>query len=220
MAFDPGVATVLDVYDGGFLGSLGHSIALLGPDIDNGEGEVAFGAFIVDGGPGPEGDGTLAVVILEAVEQGSSELDLVGDQVAVYDSLGGRIATAARDGLVVVESGAAPTATPTPTPSDTPEATPAETSTMTLTPTATEPSSPVATPTPEGPPRPRPSPFGIVDVRGDGSLGFDDVLEVLRHRGARETDADWSAHAHADADRDGKVSLSDAVRVLQVLLGL
>lgn len=121
---------------------------------------------------------------------------------------------------------ATPTDAPTATPTGTPTATPTETATATATdtptttptetPTATEPFSPLPTPTADSPPPP--APFAVGDVDGNGRVGFGDALNVLRHLGARETDDDWTAHEHADANGDGLVTLSDSLRVVRLAL--
>ena len=118
-----------------------------------------------------------------------------------------------------------PTATDTPEPTATDTLEPTATDTVeptatdTLEPTATEPSSPPETATPPTSPRPTPSPFDVPDVNRDNRLGLGDLLQVLRHLGARAEDAEWAAHQHADVNGDGRVSLADAVRVIRAYFG-
>ena len=76
MAFNPTVVNVLDVVDASFLGSTGRTVIPLGPDIDNGAGIVTFGAGSVGEMAGPNGDGDLAIITLEAVGYGDTALDL------------------------------------------------------------------------------------------------------------------------------------------------
>ena len=72
--FDPSIVQVVNVEDGGFLGSTGRTVTELGPDIEN--GTITFGAVSTGDQPGPNGDGTLATITLRAIGIGDSPLDL------------------------------------------------------------------------------------------------------------------------------------------------
>ena len=56
------------------------------------------------------------------------------------------------------------------------------------------------------------------DVDGDGDVDYDDLMEVLRHWGHRDTDPDWDEHKHCDINGDGKVNIVDIMIVLQLIL--
>jgi len=77
---DPAVARLTGVQVGDFLASSGRTVGALGPLL-GGQGEsLAFGAYSYDpsgqNGPGPSGDGTLAVVTLTVAGDGVTPLTL------------------------------------------------------------------------------------------------------------------------------------------------
>jgi hypothetical protein len=99
MAFDPDVVEVVDVVDGGFLGSTGRDVHPVSPVINNTTGMVTFAASSSNAGtPGPDGDGTLAVITLEAVGRGASDLDL--GEVIVSNTEAEPAVVTVQDGMV------------------------------------------------------------------------------------------------------------------------
>lgn len=156
IGFDPSVIQVVNVEDGGFLGSTGRMVFTVEPEIDNLKGTVAFAAASGGTAPGPEGDGELAVVTWEAVGVGTTHLDL--REVIVLDTTVTEQTVTAEDGRVQVGSG--PTSTLTPGPTEvataTPTGTPAATATS-ASPRAPTPTSPAGS-TPEQTPPPGPTP--------------------------------------------------------------
>lgn len=100
LLYDPDVFEVVDVEDGGFLGSTGRSIIILGPDINNVAGIMEFGATSMDTGlSGPDGAGVLGVITLEAVGVGTTDLDL--DEVQLLDPGANELAANLLDGSAV-----------------------------------------------------------------------------------------------------------------------
>jgi hypothetical protein len=80
LTVDPAVARLTGAQVGDFLGATGRTVGALGPIVGaQGEG-LAFGAYSYDpsgqNGPGPSGDGTLAVVTLTVAGEGVSPLTL------------------------------------------------------------------------------------------------------------------------------------------------
>ena len=125
--------TVDSVALGGFLGSTGRTVGLVGPIIDNQAGRVGFGAWTAGSAPGPNGTGVLATVTLTTQGAGISPLDLQG--VLVLDTKAEHQTPTVEDGSVV--AGGAPTPTPTPTATSTPTGTTTPTPTTTTTTTIT-----------------------------------------------------------------------------------
>lgn len=100
LLFDQAVVQVSDANLGGFLGSSGRDTEAAGPDIDNINGIVAFGAFSYGSNPGASGSGTLAMVTFTPVAQGSSALTL--QNVQLVDTVTGAIPVQLNDGQVQV----------------------------------------------------------------------------------------------------------------------
>ena len=80
LTVDPAVARLTGAQVGDFLGATGRTVGALGPIVGaQGEG-LAFGAYSYDpsgqNGPGPSGDGILAVVTLTVAGEGVSPLTL------------------------------------------------------------------------------------------------------------------------------------------------
>jgi hypothetical protein len=148
MSYDPAVVAVVDVEPGGFL----EEAVPLGPSIDNEAGSLSFGVVTIGEGPGAEGGGDLAVLTLEALEDGTTVLNL--RNVRLLDSESDTMAVSVEDGRLRVGSGAWPTDVPTSTPFPTPTSGPTAVRTRepteeaTPVPTATE----SATRTPEATP--------------------------------------------------------------------
>ena len=145
MNWDPTLFYVHDVVNGPFLGSTGRQVPdFPAADIDNDVGTLTFARFSTDAGtPGPTGDGDLAYIIMEAIEVGSSALDL--HDVILANVAGDPTTPTVTDGTAEATAGSGPTptavatATPTGTPADTATGTPARTATpgATATPTRT-----------------------------------------------------------------------------------
>jgi hypothetical protein len=101
VAFDSDIVEVDGVVDGGFLGSTGRDPVPFPPDIDNEAGLLTFAAATMGTGPGPDGEGKLAVITLEAAGLGTSGLDL--HEVTLFDTGGGgHEPTTVDDGTVEV----------------------------------------------------------------------------------------------------------------------
>ena len=146
MDFDPRVVQVVDAEDGGFLGSTGRTLVPLPPIIGN--DTFSFGAVSVGDQPGPDGDGTLAIITLEAIGGGVTELDL--HDVKVLDVFSGEMPeVTVEDGLVQVGAWPTPTEAVTATPTGTPAATATGTPTVPgATPTEATPTEAMPTETP------------------------------------------------------------------------
>ncbi len=157
MRYDPAVVAVTDVQLAGFLEGAGRSPVALGPMIDDEAGTMTFGAASI-GGSGAEGEGDLAVLTLEALEDGTTVLNL--RNVKLFDTESATMPVRVEDGRLRVGSGVwptdVPTSTPLPTPTAGPTAVPTETPTegATLPPTAAD----TATPTQEATPEPTATP--------------------------------------------------------------
>jgi hypothetical protein len=123
---------------GGFLGSTGREVTVLGPVPD--AGQVTLGAVSISttGQRGPDGEGDLATVRLRARAEGQTALDLT--EVLLVDTDDQQTRVDGVDGLVTI--GATPPPTPV-TPTATPGTLPP---TATVTPAATV----TQTPLPEG----------------------------------------------------------------------
>lgn len=105
--FDPAVLTAEDMTDGGFLGSAGGTVFISSPSIDNNGGRTTLGAAITSSGPYPSGSGTLASVVLRAVDLGNSGIGL---SVELSDRNGRALPVSTAGGSVQV----VPLPTPTP----------------------------------------------------------------------------------------------------------
>ncbi len=156
LGFDPSVIKVLDVEIGGFLGSTGRNVMpLWNPDLDK-PGMTTCGAITYGDAPGAEGAGELAVISLQALREGVTDLDLY--DVTLFDTGAGLIEVTVKDGRVRVGGGSMSPPTPTAevavTPTEMPTVgatgTPAETPVGRATPRAT------AIPTRTGQASPRP----------------------------------------------------------------
>jgi hypothetical protein len=183
----------------------------IGPEFEAGRvslGELGMGEAV-------SGDGVLALVEFEALQPGTTSL-VFGETGLLGPS--GWHPHVTEDGTVLVSEEPTPTPTaetPLPTATST-EVSPVDTPVLPPdTPTPT-PDLPMPTQTPEPPPPP--SPLAEADLNGDGRAGLDDALDVLIHIGARDTDADWSAHEDADVNRDGQVTLDDSLYLIQLML--
>jgi len=97
------IADKSDVVLGPFLGSTGRTIIPVGPEIDNSNGEVIFGAGSFGNVAGPSGTGVLATVTWTAAGEGNSPLDL--EDVKVSDVSGTVIAVNSSGGQIDVVSG-------------------------------------------------------------------------------------------------------------------
>lgn len=109
LTYNPGVVqtTTTTVALGPFLGSTGRSVGEVGPTF--GAGSVTYGAYSFGDGPGPNGDGVLATITLQATSVGTSTLHL--KNVVVTNTTGGPISARVEDGEVVVGTSPAPTVT-------------------------------------------------------------------------------------------------------------
>ncbi len=112
LAYDPDVVEVREAESGGFVEETGRSVIVLGPDIDNEVGRVDFSATSFEDTPGAEGSGTLAVLSLEAMADGVSELRLVESGLKIFRPTGSEMRVRGESGQVQVGAGATPTATP------------------------------------------------------------------------------------------------------------
>jgi general secretion pathway protein D len=82
--FDPGTLSAASITEGSFL-SAGGSTFFLAGTIDNNTGTIAFTANSLLGpGPGAAGSGTLAIVTLTGIAEGSGSVDL--SDVILLDS--------------------------------------------------------------------------------------------------------------------------------------
>ncbi len=117
-----------------------------------------------------------------------------------------------------------PTATPTPeptaTPSPKPTATPSPepTATPSPQPTATPSPKPTATPSPKPTVTPTPTPVIYGDINGDGKVGVQDALLILKDVvGSYKMDV-MQVEA-ADVDGDQKITVKDALFILKMVVG-
>jgi hypothetical protein len=107
--YDPGIVHV-DVsspHDGAapgpFPGSSGRSVFELGPAVENTTGDMTYGAYTTGSNPGASGSGTLATIYFEAMNDGTSALDL--NNLEVTDTVGTLIpCDPPQDGTVTVDS--------------------------------------------------------------------------------------------------------------------
>ena len=100
LAFSPTIVHVEGAELGDFLGSTGRSVSLIGPEIDNEAGTVAFGAFGFGEPPGPDESGVLATRSLSPQAGGESDLHLQNVQATNTSSAVIRIEL--QDGRVTV----------------------------------------------------------------------------------------------------------------------
>jgi PKD repeat protein len=105
LSYDSSAVSVVDVEDGGFLGQEGRSVVEIGPFYPT-TGTVTFDAFsLPPPADGVDGDGTLAVVTLQAgTVSGTSLLDLIDGAVSLFAVSSGDplIPTSLRDGTVTI----------------------------------------------------------------------------------------------------------------------
>jgi len=100
MMYDPAVVQVSDVTLGWFLASSGRTTAALGPQIDNGAGQVTFGGISYGAAPGAEGSGTLATLTFTPQSTGTTSLNFAN--VQLRDSLNSEIPTELQSGQIWV----------------------------------------------------------------------------------------------------------------------
>jgi hypothetical protein len=148
--YDPAVVAVDDVEAGGFLEEAGRDPLPLGPTIDAEAGSLIFGVASMGEGSGAEGDGDLAVLTLEALEDGTTVLNL--RNMRLFDTDSGTLPVRVEDGRVRVGSGVWPTDVPTSTPFPTPTFGPTPTQEPTGTATSPPPATDTATPSQQGTP--------------------------------------------------------------------
>ena len=101
LVYEPGLLRVEAVTLGDFLGSTGRPVTPRAPVIDNAAGRATFGAYTTGAAPaGPDGAGTLALVRLRALAQGTAHLDLDGAEAA--DITGKGLAISVTDGAALI----------------------------------------------------------------------------------------------------------------------
>ena len=146
LTYDPSILQVQGAAVGDFLGSTGQSVVPVGPETNNAEGRMAFGAASFGSGPGANGTGVLAIITCIAQGGGSTVLEL--QEVQVLDTALNVQPITVEDGRVVVMG--AEEQTPAPEQTSVPEAratpTPAATALPSPTPLAT-----ITVPAPTGP---------------------------------------------------------------------
>jgi len=98
VTFSSSVLTVTAVELGPFLGSTGRSVSPVAPIY--GAGSVTYAAFSFGTNAGPNGDGVLATLTLQAKTAGTSPLHL--QNVTLLDPDAGPISASAQDGAVTV----------------------------------------------------------------------------------------------------------------------
>ncbi len=137
LAYDSSVLQVTEAAPGAFLESTGNSVVAVGPEVNDAEGRVTFGAVSFGGEPGPSGTGILATITCVAQGEGSTTLELQGVQILNTAASVQRVAV--EDGRVVVRATAAamPIATPMSTPEVVDTPTPVATALPSPTPTGT-----------------------------------------------------------------------------------
>ena len=129
LAYDSSILQIQEATLGDFLGSTGRSVLPIGPEVDNEEGRMLFGAISFPSEPGPSGTGVLATITWFARREGSTALDL--PKVQVLDTVTNAQLVAVEGGRVVVGDAGkvtqapvgattAPTLTPATLPSPTP----------------------------------------------------------------------------------------------------
>jgi len=112
LIYDPSILRMEEATVGDFLGSTGRSVVPVGPEVDNTEGRVTFGAISYGNEAGPSGTGVLANITFVAQGEGSTALELLG--VQVLDTAANAQSVTVAGGRVVVSGAAAPTHVGTP----------------------------------------------------------------------------------------------------------
>ncbi len=92
LQYDPAVLHVESVDMGSMLKNSARTFSVLGPHIDNAQGTAHFAAYSVGATPaGPSGAGTVAVVTLRAMAEGSSGVEFAAQPPAqLTNTLGGK----------------------------------------------------------------------------------------------------------------------------------
>ena len=101
--FDPSVVLVEGVTLGGLVSGTARTFTLLGPQIDNTAGTLAFGIYSYGSQPGPSGSGAVATVTFRAVHTGRSTLRLAA--VQLLDHTGASMAVSTQEGSIEVQAG-------------------------------------------------------------------------------------------------------------------
>lgn len=102
LGFDPRIIEVETVTLGDFINSTGRATTPLVTEVDNTTGEISFVTFTSGDSPGPDGDGSLAVINFISKQAGFSELELSG--VRLFSRLGDYIETSVYGGMVNVSA--------------------------------------------------------------------------------------------------------------------
>jgi hypothetical protein len=105
ITYDSTCVEATDAALGSFLGSTGRSVSPVGPTIE--AGSVVYGAYSFGEDPGPNGNGTLAIITLDAGMSNCTS-DLHFQNIVVLDREGIEISTSAEDGQVAVDVSVAP----------------------------------------------------------------------------------------------------------------
>lgn len=98
LTYDSAVVTATNVTGGTFLGSTGRSVHEVGPTY--GIKSVAYGAYTLGDGDGPNGSGILAAITFQATSVGTSTLHL--QDILATDTDGTTLFPTANDGEVIV----------------------------------------------------------------------------------------------------------------------
>jgi len=98
LTYNPSVVQLNSVAQGPFLGSTGRNVSEVGPTF--GSGSVTYGAFTFGAEPGPNGDGVLAILTLQATSVGTSTLHL--QNIVATDTSAVSLSPSAEDGEVIV----------------------------------------------------------------------------------------------------------------------
>jgi hypothetical protein len=122
LIYDPSVLQVTQTALGAFLESTGNSAVAIGPEVNNTEGKVTFGAISFGNAAGPSGRGVLATITCVVQGEGSTALGL--QEVHVMDTAASVQGVTVEDGQVVVRDAGAPTPTVTAPPTPAATATP------------------------------------------------------------------------------------------------
>lgn len=169
LVYEPSIVQVTKAALGAFLESTGNSAVTMGPEVNNADGRVSFGAVSFGSAAGPSGTGVLATITCIAQGEGSTALEL--QKVQVLDTAANPQLVTAEGSQVVVRDTETPTptaratsalaATATPMPTNTPEAVdtppPPATTLPSPTPIVTSPAAETSTETPLPSPSPMPS---------------------------------------------------------------
>jgi hypothetical protein len=102
LGFDPRIIEVETVTLGDFINSTGRATTPLVTEVDNTTGEISFVIFTSGDSPGPDGDGSLAVINFISKQAGFSELKLSG--VRLFSRLGDYIEAGIYGGMVNVSA--------------------------------------------------------------------------------------------------------------------